>query len=350
MAGPARGSTHHLKERLLREGPSHSFAQALRLLRRVVTAEGAGPDRSAFWRRVKVRPHLSMAFAPADIHDIRQTVDEPPRYEVTVAFLGLYGASSPLPNFYTEDLLDEQNAGKSASRDFVDLVNSAVYPLYFDSWSKHRLFHALVEDPDPAALERLFCLLGLPGLGRSCRHVDPRALLKYIGLFSLASRPAEGLRALLADHFGLPVALEPCIERRVPIPPDQRCRLGLGQRLGEDTCLGTEIADAMGAFRVTVGPLDADGYHRFRPGSPGCLELAELVRLYCRDQPRWELRLVLAPGQARGLRLGDPPWSALGLGSWLLPDRPAGAVAVDFPEPDPGPPPTTATGETAWSA
>lgn len=351
MAGTARGSAHFLKGRLLEEGSGHSFVQALRLLRRVLMAEGGVGDRKAFWRRVKVRPHLSMAFAPADIHDVRQVGEGPSRYQVTVEFMGLYGSTSPLPNFYTEDLLDEQSEGKTATRDFLDLVNATIYPLQFQSWSKHRLFHSLVEERDPAALERLFCLLGMPDLGRGCQYVDPYALLKYIGLFALASRPMEGLRGLLADYFGLPFELEPCIEHWVRIPPEQRCRLGVtGQRLGEDSCLGSEVRDSMGKFRIQVGPLDAEAFHRFRPGGSSFRELAELVRLYCRDSPCWDLRITLRPGQAVPVRLGDPEWSKLGLGAWLLPAQPqSGCVTVDFPEPD-TPVIPESPGDTSWPA
>ena len=344
MAAEARSPSSLLKARLLAEGPSHSFAQALRLLRRVVTAEGADPAPKHFWKRVTVRPHLSMAFAPADIHDIQSTGTEPPGYQMTVEFLGLYGASSPLPNFYTEDLLEEQGAGKTATRDFLDLFNSALYPLHFASWSKHRLFHSLVEERDPAALERLFCLLGLPESGR-CRHVASYALLKYIGLFALASRPMEGLRGLLADYFGQPFELDPCVARTVRIPEDQRLRLGTAcHQLGESTCLGSEIQDSMGKFRVRVGPLDAEDFQRFWPGGPAYLELAELIGLYCRDSLCWDLRLVLRRGEGRGTQLGHPAWATLGRGTWLLTSQETlDPWTVDFHEPE-------AKGDPAWSA
>ena len=346
MAGEARIPSSLLKARLLKEGSSHSFAQALRLLRRVVTAEGADPDRKSFWKRVKVRPHLSMAFAPSDIQSIRASADEPPAYEMTVEFLGLYGASSPLPNFYTEDLLDEQGSGKSATRDFLDLFNSALYPLHFASWSKHRLFHSLVEAQDPAALERLFCLLGLPEPG-ACRQVAPQALLKYIGLFALATRPMEGLRGLLSDYFGTPFGLDPCVARTVRIPGDQRFRLGAANhQLGETACLGSEVQDSMGKFRVRIGPLDSEAFRRFWPGRPAYLQLAELIRLYCRDSLCWDLRLSLHRTEGRCTCLGHPEWAVLGLGTWLLTTQDAlGRWTVDFHEPE-----ANAQGEAAWSA
>ena len=104
-----------------------------------------------------------------------------------MAFLGLYGTGSPLPNFYSEDLLDEQSGSGSASRDFLDLLNGAIYPLHFAGWARHRLFYALVEAAEPAALERLFCRLGFPADPGPARR--PLHLLRYLGLFAMASRP-----------------------------------------------------------------------------------------------------------------------------------------------------------------
>ncbi len=45
---------------------------------------------------------------------------EDERFEVQVNFLGLYGTSSPLPVFYTEDLIDEASDDESVAREFIE--------------------------------------------------------------------------------------------------------------------------------------------------------------------------------------------------------------------------------------
>jgi type VI secretion system protein ImpH len=337
MARAAGGPPPFLKTRLLEDGPSHAFAQALRLLRRIVAAEAGTGARDQLWRRVTVRPHLAMGFATSDVRAIRQREGDPPGYEMTVEFLGLYGASSPLPNFYTEDLLEEQSAQGSSSRDFIDIFNSAIYPLHFESWGKHRLFYALIEAADPAAWERLFCLLGFQRPAGLC-ELEPRGLLSYLGLFGQGARPAEGLRGLLADHFGeASFRIRQCVARTARIAGHQRCRLGLANHaLGQDACLGSRIQDATGKFRIELGPVSAATMQRFLPGQPAFRALAELVRLYARDPLAWDLRIILGPGQARGARLGAGAWSALGRDTWLLGPGPAPQLAVEVPEPGAG--------------
>jgi type VI secretion system protein ImpH len=174
---------------------------------------------------------------------------------------------------------------------------------------------------------------GLPQQAQTCQALEPFALLRYLGLFGLASRPAEGLRALLADHFEEPsIQVVPCVERTVPIPEEQRCQLGqANHQLGVEACLGSTVQDRMGKFRVEIGPLDADGLQRFLPGGTASREMAELIRLYCRDSLAWELLIKIQAVDSIGARLGSSAWSRLGLDAWLAAPQTAPAVtAVTF--------------------
>src|SRR5690606_24804533 len=89
-----------LKARLLKSGGRYAFFQAWRLLRLMGQAQAGSPVD------IRVRPNLTLDFPGTDLNSIEQL--GPNRYRLTANFLGLYGVTSPLPNFITEDLLDEQ--------------------------------------------------------------------------------------------------------------------------------------------------------------------------------------------------------------------------------------------------
>src|SRR5919108_3991821 len=108
---------------------------------------------------VRVRPELSLAFPAADIAGIEKRGEG---YLVTARFLGLYGPASPLPTFYTEELLDEAAADACATREFLDIVNHRLYNLFFACAAKYRLFYQVAEGERREGIERLFCLAG-PG-------------------------------------------------------------------------------------------------------------------------------------------------------------------------------------------
>lgn len=113
-----------LIEELLKNPQSFSFIQVLRILSKKV-------GRENFFEKVDIRPDLSMAFPSTDIVSIEKKGS---KYIITVSFLGLYGVSSPLPAFYTEELIQEYNNDKSVKRDFIDVLNKRVYEFYFELW------------------------------------------------------------------------------------------------------------------------------------------------------------------------------------------------------------------------
>ena len=132
---------------LFTHGHEFSFAQVMRLARMYLGAGGARELPEVPWQeRVRVRPDLSLAFPAADVARVERTGQNGADLLVTTTFLGLYGVSSPLPTHYTEDLMDEAAADSSVSRDFLDIIHQRLYQLYFQCWSKYRLFIRVAEE------------------------------------------------------------------------------------------------------------------------------------------------------------------------------------------------------------
>lgn len=318
MAGTNRRSPPDVMEQVLTESRGFSFVQAMRLLRRRLRDSGDASGNP--FDRIRVRPDLTLAFPGTDITSIEREGEDPERFLVTVSFLGLYGASSPLPTFYTEDLLHERENDGSIARDFLDIINSSVYPLLFACWSKYRLFYKLIEEEDPATLERFFSLLGVESARIRDRLKDPYRLLRYTGLATQMPRSAEGLRAMLVDSIQEEsLRIEQCVERQAVIPEDQRLILGRsGNVLGQETVLGREISDRMGAFRVCVGPCDGPALHRLLPDGPVYAIMQERIRFYLDQTLEWDLEVRIRAEEIGQAGLGNASWSRLGWNTWVF--------------------------------
>lgn len=321
MAGPGGNPSLALKLDLVRKGSEYSFFQVMRLLRLLSRLQAsAGEGEPGGPAGIRVRPELSLAFPASEVARVEEIPGEEARFRITATFLGLYGVSSPLPTFYTEDLLEEEGADLSASRDFLDLVNQPLYELLFRCWTKYRPFLKVGEERDPVDLERLFCLAGLgePEL----REDIPEAysLLRYVGLFTQFPRSALGLETLLRDSLGgIPVEVVPCRERTVTVPEDQRCRLGVrGCVLGGDGLVGDRLVDRTGKFRLRIGPVGTDGYHDLLPGGEGHRRLVSRVRFYLPDPLEYDIELLLEGGETRTACLGGTRWAALGHDTWIF--------------------------------
>lgn len=309
-------------QKLLKESRKFSFVQVMRLLRYFTAAKpDAGKDfTSLLEERVRVRPELSLAFPATDVAEIERLPQEDgEHFRMTARFLGLYGESSPLPVFYTEDLIEEAREDMSVSRDFIDVVNGPLYHLLFRCMSKYRPHLRIAEERDEATLEILFSFMGLavPELRKGLEK--PHRLLRYAGIFSQFPRSALGLETLLRDGlYEEKLAVTPCVPRVAEIPEDQRCYLGRsGCRLGVDACIGLQIRDRMGKFRLSIGPLSKDRFHQFLPDGPRYEEACFLTRLYMVDPLECEMEVHLDPADAEHARLGTERWSRLGWNTWL---------------------------------
>jgi type VI secretion system protein ImpH len=146
-------------------------------------------------------------------------------------------------------------------------------------------------------------------------------------------RGAAGLvRRLQAMFPGATVRIEPGVPERAAIPPDQRCRLGLGaSRLGEDCVLGAALWNATSRFRIHLGPLGREAFEGLAPGGPEHRALTELVEGWLDVPLDWTLRITLASEAASVARLGEAgPGRRLGVDTWL--GRPSSAsVTTELP-------------------
>ncbi|HYR09595.1 MAG TPA: type VI secretion system baseplate subunit TssG, partial [Longimicrobium sp.] len=185
--------------------------------------------------------------------------------------------------------------------------------------------------------EALWALIGLgtPHLRDRMPGVDDRALLARAGLLARQPRSEAGLAGLLADHFGVPVAVEPLVGRWLAMPEDEWTRIGRGgahRSLGTDAVLGRRVWDPQAAVRIRLGPLPLDVYESLLPagrtaaGPPegaALAQLRELVRFYAGVETSFVLTLVLDADQAPPMRLpraGSANAPRLGWTSWLAAD------------------------------
>jgi type VI secretion system protein ImpH len=320
MAAKKRKPPVDLKAFLFDEGYRYSFLQALRLLRLLVLREiGDHASDIQPLTKIKVRPHLSLDFPATDIFSIEPDATGLDKFVMTVTFLGLYGSSSPLPPFYTEDLIFEELDNYSAARDFIDVVNSSLYPLLFKGWSKYQLWYNLYEDSNQSMIDKLFSLLGTKDFDLTDLGIDPFKLLRYIGLTTFSTRSAEALRNLLSDYLNEPsMRIYQCESRVVRIDEEQQCYLGgLQSYLGYNCHLGTVAIDRMSKFRVFVNPMNSEDCRRLFPGGDAHRAMGNLIDFYL-DRPLiWDLVIRFNRDKIRPIYLGKTPWSSLGWDTWL---------------------------------
>jgi type VI secretion system protein ImpH len=324
MASDARHQATDLTRRLLERGDRYSFFQAYRLLRLLARREGVSEQDA-----IRVRPRLGLGFPQTDLQGIEEHGNH--RYRITANFLGLYGVDSPLPTFYTEDLLNEQADGYAVNREFLDIFAQSVYPLLFDAWLKSRPALRIIEYGDTRMLEILYAFVGIEN--PQSKFVQPgMGSLLYCGaLYNQQTRTAEGLKAVLkASYPHAEVEIKQL--QTVWVPIEQAQCFGLGQQacsLGEDAHLGDRCRTLDG---ITIGltDLSIQAYRELIPGGSGHDRFSFLVDYYLIEPLPVRVELRLKSGEALPAKLSGPEWSYLGTETWLVCDQDQDPEAAAF--------------------
>ncbi|MEM8985876.1 MAG: type VI secretion system baseplate subunit TssG [Pseudomonadota bacterium] len=326
-----------LVEDLLAAPHAYQLFQAIRLIeadeapgaRLVRTGEQAGA-------RIRLRPSLSLGFSPADLDEAEVFTDGAyPCYRLTVNFLGLYGGKSPLPAFFTEDLMGDEE--EDTARAFLDVFHHQLFTLFYSSQIKYRYFLQYRPEASDDFSDRIFSLIGLKhAASRGAFAVSrPHRLLGLLNVLALRGRSPQAIAQVISVYFGgPPVEVEEFVERRARIEPAQRARLGrMNSTLGLDAVIGETVADIAGKFRIVLGPLSFDDFESFQEGGARYADLHKLVRLAAPAGLAYEVELRLKPEAAPPLALTADARARLGRSSWAHPAPRAGVSVRLAPPP-----------------
>ena len=274
---------------------------------------------------VRLGQEPSVLFAPSTLSRFDAAGDSGyPR--IQSLFLGLFGPQGPLPLHLTEyarDRLIHEDDATFAS--FADVFHHRLLMLFYRSWASANPA-ASFDRPDG---NRFADFIG-SCLGVGTEHFADRdampgiAKLHYAGRLSNQANNAEGLQAILADFFGLPVELEEFVGHWLELPDNAVCRLGEDPEvgtLGMNVLIGERFWDCQQAFRIVFGPLDLDDYISLLPSGDAMRKVTDIVRNYAGDAWIWDLQLVLKGDEVPPLRLGE--FGALGWTTWLGDRNPA---------------------------
>lgn len=306
---------------------SFAFSQAVKIVKGDLQQRGVQKPEEKL--RFQINPDLS--FPPSDIEDIEvYEKDGSPRVAMTMNVMGLHGAGSPLPSYFTEYVAQHQDE-PDALRDLMDLFNHKLVSILYHIWRKYRYFEQYEAGATDKLSRRFF---GVIGMGynelRTAEHIDWEKLFAYMGLISFKSDAAGSLESTLRHYFSHPtVYVQPCIHRVVDIPKDQQCKLGVANfQLNSTFVLGEQVPDQTGKFRVQVTHLTWEKFVSFLPDTTTFREFGVLVKSILKSRLEFDLELRLLKEEIRPFQLGEESGTRLGWSTWLGDDG-AGIVVLE---------------------
>ena len=306
--------------RLGRTIREYSLFQGVMLVLQQLREEYPQLDDEALYERLEFQANPSLGFPGTDIERVEFFREHGElRARLCVNLIGLFGSSSPLPAFYSEQALGDSLRG-NPTRDFLDLFNNRLQRLMLPIWRKYRYHSRYHEGAADNLSAQLFALIGLghPAL-RNNGELNWKRLLPYLGLLSMRAQSAALLEAVLRYYFKhRSMHIEECIERQVNIDSEQQNRLGqANNQLGTSLVLGDRIRDRSGKFRLHIGELDWQRFHDFLPTGKAYNPLLTLLRFCLHTPLTYDIRLQLRHEAIHPLYLASDNHCRLGWTSWL---------------------------------
>lgn len=321
MAAKDGQSLDSVVDRIRKEPYRFDFFQVVHLFEQFI-GEQAGVRRSAraLNDALRIRPNLSLGCPSSDLHSLElmppvDVDDERGRYRLTVNFLGLYGVDSPLPDYYLEEFIQDDDE-ESLQRRLLDIFHQHLYMLFYVCWKKYRYYIQYHKDGSDPFSQRLFALLGLCGDSRL--PVSPHRLLPFISSLSRHECSAHALECVIRELFDTEVHVEQFVVSRVSVDEDQLSRLGIANsRLGSDLLLGREVTSCGSKIRLRFDNLDRDTFVSLLPNGDCRRKVDAVLRHVLPRQFDYEMVLRLDRSQDCSFSLGGEMPGELGLYGWI---------------------------------
>ena len=300
---------------------------------------------------IRFTANTSLAFQPSEIDSLTTVSEDQRTVELKVSVLSLLGSQGVLPHHYTEIALKSRRDKNLAFESFVNLLQHRATSLLYKSLSyfnfdlqqqllileDRALFQkrfALANSTARTSLESLqlessqslikrnptrasslldqsdtltrirpllFSTVGLSQLSHRNRlEIDDSTMAFYSGLLGLKHRPANALRQVLADYFQVQVTVDEFCGKWSTLLDEVKTSLGsvvkrkgINASLGHTAILGEKAYTVQSRIAVKLGPVDAQTFERFRPGSSAVAELESLLHYFCGNEISCDVEILI---------------------------------------------------------
>lgn len=317
MATTVEQSELSILDKLLTEPKSFNFYQAIRLIGHLIKNEARKGEKG----NLDIIPQLSLAFPQSDISDIK--VDNDNHYTVIATFFSLYGTTSPLPTFYTEQLIQDDDSFDSLEvKCLLDIFHKRLYKLLFNAWSKSRIYEQFAEYEDENCIEAFYGFIGLAVKDIRQNIPDYAYLLRYASHWVSNSKSVWSLKNFLTDYFKVPFNVYSLFRAIQNIPEEQYCLLGQANyQLSRTAYLGSQFKSCSNSLLISIGPLSGDIFPDFLANTEKINRLKLLLQLYIKEPFSYFIEVILDKGCFKPIQLGGGATSILGVASWLSPQK-----------------------------
>ncbi|SFV57442.1 Uncharacterized protein ImpH/VasB [hydrothermal vent metagenome] len=306
-----------LNEKIKPSVLKYSLSQGVRVVMTYLKELYPREKPKDLYERLRFKSNPSLSFAKSELSKIEfLETPEGKKVELTLNFMGLFGAASPLPSHYCEMVLDSARED-SELKDFLNLFNHHIQKMIYPIWEKQRYYIQYQTGLEDKFSKYMLSFLGLYNETKvKSSKLNFTKLLPYIGILSMRQKSGGTLTSILRhylNHQNLEIIQ--CIEMNEKIPSWQYSSLGDNNcTLGSNTLLGESVKTKGSKFQVLLKNVSFEECFTYSLHGEKMGELQELMDLALNEPLEHELCLEMKKEEIKPYQLSQ---HYLGINSFL---------------------------------
>lgn len=250
----------------------------------------------------------------------------------TISTFGLIGPIGALPYSYSAIVSNEIQKKNYSLKSFIDIFQNRSVSLFYGACTKYRLILAYERREKSHGDDFRTSIDALNGLNsrylRKRLDIDDDIVAYFTGFFSSQKRNPAGLENILTEILGVPIRFLPFKGYWINIIDNDKSALSNNLSLnafnilGINCIIGSKVWASQNSFRLYVGPVNMKKFIRFFPEEVFFLTIKSIVSLYCGEQYRFEIKILLEKASVPFTKLknseNNQDASILGRNTWLL--------------------------------
>ncbi|MBX2807121.1 MAG: type VI secretion system baseplate subunit TssG [Cellvibrionaceae bacterium] len=237
-----------------------------------------GEDLNPKQERFRFHSKNTLGF---EVDDVQRVIDEgthQERYNFSVSFFGLLGATGVLPKHYTRIALEQIKHSDTTLTDFIGMFEHRLISLYYRAWKKYKHAAQIELSETPLSDDISQSLMRL--VGSYDQHSLP---IFYSGHYTKVNRPLMNLQKMISELVQAKITIKPMTGQWLPINPKDRCLIGINGRhhqLGSGLVLGRRYWDLQSKITIAIADLSMDQYLELLPGKQKSQGLHYAIHTY----------------------------------------------------------------------
>ena len=254
-------------------------------------------------------------FPAVDIEQVAIQDEEGKRiFQIITNFLGLQGASGPLPGSILDEIAESSYDNESIQAQYLDFFNHHLLAIFHQIWRKYKYYIRFKPDFSDNYSRNILNILGLSKDFIGFSHLNWNKIFYYIGIIQSGIRTPQILADIIRHYFDLDdVFIEEHVRQLVEVENEQKNKLGMqNMMLGNNFISGDKVESFSNKFRVNIDNLTISEFYQFLPNTEKYKHLQELIRFLLKDPLPYDISLGLHPDTQSTFILGKDNSSWLG--------------------------------------